>query len=417
MKGSKRSQLPRQVSRATEKKRSRRIRNSGQGGSSPLVETARMRWQFGDWENLVSLDRQAIAGDPERGTLALLMASAHLQLGDQGSARVWVEDALEWGCDKKMMARVLIAGTHNTLGRIAAVRRQEIRALNHFRNAVDGVGGDERLASQARSIAEIAKLNLVDQAISVMKMERAPGMAAPPDALEVHRADKLRSHLLGGPDSGKPGGKARRAIVIAGMRHSGSTALFNIVRLALERQQVEFVSLYSEGVRSEHLDDPDAPLLLIKTHEFRDDVAAQADVVITTRRDLRDTVASAKRRKFPVFERLGSTVEYAKYNRALHDIWREHSNYEFVYESYMASPLAETDRLLRFLGLGEVDVEAIHEAVASLPHDQYHTSLLSPTHITDPERLLTFEDTLSEADLARINSEHSSWLKRYGYQQ
>lgn len=376
-----------------------------------------MRWQFGDWENLASLDRQAIAGDPERATLALLMAAAHLQLGDQGSARVWVEDALEWGCDKKMMARVLIAGTHNTLGRIAAVRRQEIRALSHFRNAVDGVGGDERLACQARSIAEIAKLNLVDQAISVMKMEREPGTAAPAGALGAHRAEKLKSHLLGGPDSLKPRERARRAIVIAGMRHSGSTALFNIVRLALERQRVEFVSLYSEGVRSEHLDDPDAPLLLIKTHEFRDDVAAQADVVITTRRDLRDSVASAKRREFPMLERLGGAVEYAKYNRALHDIWREHSNYEFVYESYMASPLAETERLLRFLGLGDADIEAIHEEVTSLPQDQYHTSLLSPTHITDPERLLTFEDTLSEADLVRINSEHSYWLKRYGYLQ
>src|SRR3546814_18244817 len=101
--------------------------------------------------------------------------------------------------------------------------------------------------------------------------------------------------------------------LIAGMRHSGSTALFNFVILALKQRGVDFASFYSEAAQAERLHDPDCPLLLIKTHEFRDDVASRASMVITTRRDLRDTVASAQRRKFTTYERLNGAVESAQY--------------------------------------------------------------------------------------------------------
>src|SRR3546814_19142334 len=111
---------------------------------------------------------------------------------------------------------------------------------------------------------------------------------------------------------------SRGAIVIAGMRHSGSTAIFNIVRLALKQRGVDFASFYSEAAQAERLHDPDCPLLLIKTHEFRDDVASRASMVITTRRDLRDTVASAQRRKFTTYERLNGPGEYAKSTRTTH---------------------------------------------------------------------------------------------------
>src|SRR3546814_10938982 len=72
------------------------------------------------------------------------------------------------------MARVLIAGAYNTLGRIAAVRKREVASLTHFKAAVDGVSGDERLACQARAVSEIARLNLVDQAGRMIKLQERP---------------------------------------------------------------------------------------------------------------------------------------------------------------------------------------------------------------------------------------------------
>lgn len=402
-----------------------------------LLDRARMQWQFGDWENLAALDRKTLEAHPQRAMLALLVGAAHQQIDDHANARYFVAAAREWGCDMRTVARVLVAGAHNTLGRIAAVRQQEAAALTHFRAAVDGVDGDERLACQARSISEIARLNLVDQAVRMIKMQERPRHDAAPvidfggeqDRPDPSRAGQLRDHLLDMPSDRRHQAEAassravtrtsvsRGAIVIAGMRHSGSTALFNIVRLALKQCGADFVSFYSEGTQSERLHDPDCPLLLIKTHEFRDDVASRASMVITTRRDLRDTVASAKRRKFPTYERLNGAVEYAKYNRTLHDIWHRYSDYEFVYEAYMAAPLAEMAKLFRFMGLDGLDAAAVHAEVSTLPVDQYQTSLLSATHITDPERLLSFKDSLAESEVTKINRDHAAWLQRYGYEQ
>ncbi|WPL15274.1 hypothetical protein Thiowin_00159 [Thiorhodovibrio winogradskyi] len=81
-------------------------------------------------------------------------------------------------------------------------------------------------------------------------------------------------------------------IVVAGMRHSGSTALFNVLRLALKESGINFNSGYSENIDLDNMSK--TPVLLIKTHELRDDIKLRADYVFTTVRDLRDTIASAK---------------------------------------------------------------------------------------------------------------------------
>jgi hypothetical protein len=80
----------------------------------------------------------------------------------------------------------------------------------------------------------------------------------------------------------------------------------------------------------------------------------------------------------------------------------------------MASPEKEVRKLLSFLGL-DVDVGPLCAQVANLPDDDYATTLLSNTHITDPYRMMTFEDTLDPAQIIRINTDHAGWLQRYGY--
>lgn len=386
-----------------------------------------MQWHFGDWESLASLDWESIERHPQRAELALLTSTAHQQLGNTANARRHAFQARDWGCDKRQLARILISCVHNTLARAAATRGEERRALHHFSQSVDGVGGDSRLACQARSVREVTRLNLLDQAALMIRSREHPGTGTSLGKPLLGLPSAENSAVLDGPGSALRAAfhaastratinLDRCVIVIAGMRHSGSTALFNLVRLALEHKGVQFTSLYSEGKSGESINDPAPGTLLIKTHELRDDVITRADVIITTRRDLRDTVASAKRRDFPLLKRLGDASEYAKYNRALHDIWLPYSNYEFVYEAYIADPLGESRRLLDFIGMGEMDVETIHERVSSLPTDQYGTTLLSPLHVTDPLRVMSFHNTLSEAQLSRINTDNAAWLRRYGYE-
>lgn len=129
-----------------------------------LLESARMQWQFGDWESLAKLDVSALERHPERAKLALLSASAHQQLNDHLAARRMVGLAKTWGCDKKVIAQLLIAGVHNTLARASALAHDGTRALSHFKAAVEGVSGDARLACQARSVREVTRLGMYREA-------------------------------------------------------------------------------------------------------------------------------------------------------------------------------------------------------------------------------------------------------------
>lgn len=149
-----------------------------------VLERARMQWQFGDWESLVQMDEKVLESHPERAKLALLSASAHQQLNDHVSARHFTNLAKRWGCDKKTITRLLVAGVHNTLGRAAALAHDETLALVHFRFAIEGVAGDARLACQARAVREVARLGLYSRAGSFIEQQ----LGGPPEQLQLQHA-------------------------------------------------------------------------------------------------------------------------------------------------------------------------------------------------------------------------------------
>jgi hypothetical protein len=232
------------------------------------------------------------------------------------------------------------------------------------------------------------------------------------------RAGVVKKKAGGEPASASAAPQAPPAvalIVVAGMRHSGSTALFNILRLGFARAGARILSGYSEHKQTAEILVRNDALRLIKTHEFRDDIAAAANLVFTARRDLRDSVASAVRRDFPLYRQLRTPVEYAKHNRALHAIWAPHSDFEFVYERFMADPVAVTGDILEAAGLSRIAAADICRDVLQLPTDDYDTTLLTPQHITDPTHKLSFGDTLALHDVKTIEAHHYKWLRRHGY--
>jgi hypothetical protein len=167
-----------------------------------LFEQARMQWQFGDWESLIRIDSARIEEHPDRAKLALLVASAHQQLNDHLSARRHTRLAKAWGCDRRTIARLLIAGVHNTLGRAAALAHDETLALGHFAAAVDGVSGDMRLACQARSVREVARLGLYGRAGKLIEQQLGgklppepipPSLPAAPGTIHAGLQDHMRA--------------------------------------------------------------------------------------------------------------------------------------------------------------------------------------------------------------------------------
>lgn len=123
-----------------------------------LLERTRTQWRQGDWGNIVHLDMNAIEHHPERAKLGLIVASAWLQQGDDAAARHYLRHALDWGCDKKLAAQLLVAGVHNSLGRAAAINGEEARMDHHFRGAVAGSGAQTDRISLGRRQAELLRL-------------------------------------------------------------------------------------------------------------------------------------------------------------------------------------------------------------------------------------------------------------------
>ncbi|WP_297361255.1 class I SAM-dependent methyltransferase [Thauera sp.] len=127
-----------------------------------LFERSRTQWQFGDWDSLARLAPDTLAHHPDRAKLALLAATAHGQLGNTAQCRQLASQALDWGCPKKLVSQVLIAGVHNVLGRATALGNQPQRALRHFEAALatGTPGADLRLLVPTLARHEIQQLGL-----------------------------------------------------------------------------------------------------------------------------------------------------------------------------------------------------------------------------------------------------------------
>lgn len=129
-----------------------------------LLERSRTQWQFGDWESLAKLNRDTLQHHPDRAKLALLAAAGRLQTGNDNNieARQFIRLAQDWGLGKKLISQILIAGVHNSLGRVATIARQEARALGHFEKAITTgtPSGATGLLTQARISEQLQQLDL-----------------------------------------------------------------------------------------------------------------------------------------------------------------------------------------------------------------------------------------------------------------
>ena len=150
-----------------------------------LLAHAHMQWQFGDWASLTKLDHKALSKHPHKGLLALLSGAAHLQLGNVEAAQACLHTAHAAGCSQQLIAKTLISGVHNTLGRAFAVDGQQGKSTSHFGNAVNlaPLQGDAKLARKARETEELARLGI-------------PVLGDAPSTPDTFRVDELLKQAL-----------------------------------------------------------------------------------------------------------------------------------------------------------------------------------------------------------------------------
>lgn len=115
------------------------------------------RWQFGDWEALAS----DATGSGSAISLAL-KASALMQLKEGQGGHQAVTDALAAGCDRSLLARLLLSGASNAVANAHALMGNQDPATHCFEEALRLIPGpvDPILAARVRSDNEQRRLGL-----------------------------------------------------------------------------------------------------------------------------------------------------------------------------------------------------------------------------------------------------------------
>jgi hypothetical protein len=145
------------------------------------LKRARGRWQAGDWAVLAALSQRPLHRHPDRARLVLLAAAGHFQQGDTDATRRCVGLALDWGCDRRLVGQVLLAGLHNTLGRAATLLDQPAQALSHFTASIvtGSPGSSVRAVTQLRGSEQLLQLGLGVDPRGYLLEPVADDMAAP----------------------------------------------------------------------------------------------------------------------------------------------------------------------------------------------------------------------------------------------
>ena len=89
-----------------------------------LLGYCRTQWYAGDWESLTKIDRTRLRQHPDRAKLAIYLAAGHAQCGNLENARLLTTQAKKWGCEKELIAQVMIAGARNNLCRAAVLMEE-----------------------------------------------------------------------------------------------------------------------------------------------------------------------------------------------------------------------------------------------------------------------------------------------------
>jgi hypothetical protein len=153
--------------------------------------------------------------------------------------------------------------------------------------------------------------------------------------------------------------------------------------------------------------------VLLKLHDFDVFLARHAAVVLYSYRDVRDVLAST-RRKFGC----QPTLEDARRLLDQDRLWRASAHFTMRYESMLQNPQALARDLTAALGVTDCCPGTVAEEVGRLPApdaDSYdRETLLHPGHVTDG-RHGSWHGWLAPELLARLEAEFGDWLSANGY--
>lgn len=214
-------------------------------------------------------------------------------------------------------------------------------------------------------------------------------------------------------------------ILAAGMPRSGSTWLYNAVRLLLAARPGVAGDLGC-GWIADWDTIPHRKYLLVKLHNYDVGAVVMSRAVFYSYRDVRDAIASQKRR-------FGGTPDmlWADMYIHQHELWMQQACYAMKYENLLEDQAGVVADILSVLDSNELlppspatrpDPSAIARELRRLaehpaPDESRgydRTTLYHPSHITDG-RTGSWVGWLDADLVIRISEKYGWWLEKYGY--
>ena len=207
--------------------------------------------------------------------------------------------------------------------------------------------------------------------------------------------------------------KDKRLILIATMPRSGSTWLFNCV---CEIHKVAGEKFYSSWIEDY---DPsnNSKIHIVKIHQPEYRLSLQADLILSSRRDIRDVVGSLIRMGWvnKSEEKVLKSVSYLI--GTVHPFWYEKSTLEIDYyelKNNAKDVITSVNRCLR-LNLADKELNTIEHYLSNLvPPKKYDKNTqLHPNHIAN--KLINYSELLGKDLNDKIGKLAEGWLHEFGF--
>jgi hypothetical protein len=209
-----------------------------------------------------------------------------------------------------------------------------------------------------------------------------------------------------------------KIFVAAGIPRSGSTWLYNAMRLILREK---YAILYSAWIDDrDAAAEANADASLIKIHAINADLADQASVIMTCHRDPRDIAVSLQAMGW--FRNRTNALARMQEFRAYHEFWSPRSAIDLSYAQIVNDDEASLRRIAQAL-----DVNFTDDKLASLAATLRNTpNNRDPDAKHDPEFLThanhrndgrdgRWKDQLDPKVARAIETQHRDWIRRLGY--
>ncbi|MDG3088655.1 hypothetical protein P7F88_22360 [Vibrio hannami] len=137
------------------------------------LSDVKVNWYKANWNSLIKIDVSDHALNPDIAQIAALVAYAYQQIGDTKNCKDTIELAIQYGCDRNLLNRLLISSLHNSIAKLYAISGEDEASLEHFKKSIEMISEKSLsgLEYHVRAVSEMASIGLLPQASSLLETE------------------------------------------------------------------------------------------------------------------------------------------------------------------------------------------------------------------------------------------------------